>query len=101
MLNCPRCGVTNLPYAIDCIVCNRTVQDKADAEAKRMEWDALSPALREEQEKAFDRMRESVLNHVRWLRKHRTTHALIGALVVCLLMNMAVFFALGWPLAID
>lgn len=59
------------------------------------------PALRAEQEKAFDRMRESVESHLRWLRSHRVVHALIGAVAVCLFMDGSVFFQLAWPILID
>lgn len=101
MLNCPSCGVTNRPYETDCVLCERTLQESSVAEAKRREWDALPPALRAEQEKAFDRMREGVVAHLTWLRRHRAAHAVLGAVSICLIMNAGVFFALTWPILID
>jgi hypothetical protein len=101
MLNCPACGVTNRPYDTDCVLCKEPIQEAGAAAAKRREWDALPAALRQEQEKAFDRMREGILSHLQWLKRHRVTHAVMGAVVTSLLMNGAVFFALGWPILID
>lgn len=101
MLNCPGCGVTNRPYDTDCILCKRPIQESAAAEAKRREWDALPPAIRAEQEKAFERMRESMVRHREWLKGHRVTHAVVGAVLVCLFMNGGFFFALAWPILID
>lgn len=101
MLNCPSCGVTNRPYDVDCVLCERPIQEASAADAKRREWDALPPRIREEQELAFDRMREGVVRHLKWLRSHRAVHAVLGSALVCFLMNGAVFFALGWPIAID
>jgi hypothetical protein len=93
--------MTNRPYDAVCALCGKTVQDQGAADAKRREWDALPPDLRAEQEKAFDRMREGVEAHLRWLRKHRVVHALIGAVALCLFMDGSVFFQLLWPIAID
>jgi len=93
MLNCNACGLTNRPYDADCAQCRAPLQDRAAADAKRREWDALSPNLREEQERVFDKMRDSTEAHLLWLRKHRTTHAVLGGLLVSLLMNLSVGFA--------
>jgi hypothetical protein len=101
MLNCPRCGLTNRPYEIGCSHCRTPLQDRDAAEAKRREWDALPAKLRAEQEQAFDRMRAGTEAHLRWLRSNRLTHATLGALLVCLPMNLAVFFASYWSLPID
>jgi len=49
--------MTNRPYDAVCGLCGKPVQDQAAADAKRREWDALPPLLREEQEQAFDRMK--------------------------------------------
>jgi len=101
MLNCSSCGLTNPPYEASCVSCRTPLQDQAAADAKRREWDALSPKLRDEQEQAFVKMRESVEEHWRWLRRHRLTHAIIGAGIVNMLMNGAVFFASLWSIPID
>ncbi|MBI3856197.1 MAG: hypothetical protein HY293_10960 [Planctomycetes bacterium] len=101
MLNCQGCGVSNPPYEAACVLCAKPLQDAATAEAKRREWDALPPRLREEQERAFVRMRESVEEHGRWLRRHRLVHAIIGAGLVNMLMNGSVFFASPWSIPVD
>ena len=101
MLNCHSCGLTNRPYETACAHCERPLQDAEAAEAKRREWDALTPALREELEKNFDRMREGTLDHLQWLRRHRLTHAIIGALLVNLVVNGATLFEGHWTIPVD
>ena len=101
MLNCPRCGLTNRPYDASCSQCRTALQDPSAARAKRLEWDALPPRLREEQELAFDRMKAGTEEHLRWLQRNRLTHVVLGALLVCLPMNMAVFFAAPWSVPVD
>jgi hypothetical protein len=101
MLNCQRCGLTNRPYDVACSHCRSPLQDRESAEAKRREWDALPGKLRQEQEQAFDRMRAGTEAHLRWLRSHRVAHAALGGLLVCVPMNLSVFFASYWSLPID
>jgi len=101
MLNCGGCGLTNAPYEAACTSCRTPLQDQAAADAKRREWDALPPKLREEQEQAFVRMRASVEEHWKWLRRYRVTHAIIGALLVSLVMNGSAFFASPWSILVD
>jgi hypothetical protein len=101
MLNCPGCGLTNRPYETDCALCELPLQDAAGAAAKRKEWDALPATIREEQEKAFDRMRSGTLEHREWLKNHRVAHAILGGLLVSFPMNGSVFFASLWSLPID
>ena len=101
MLNCSDCGLTNAPYESACVSCRKPLQDQTAADAKRREWDALPPGLREEQEQAFVRMRASVEEHWRWLRRYRLTHAIIGGVVVSLVMNGSTFFASPWSIAVD
>lgn len=101
MLNCGGCGLTNVPYEAACVSCKTPLQDAAAADARRREWDALPPRLREEQEQAFVRMRASVEEHRRWLRRYRLVHAICGAALVNLLMNGSVFFASPWSIPID
>ena len=101
MLNCGGCGLTNVPYETTCVSCRTPLQEQAAADAKRREWDALPPRIREEQEQAFVRMRESVEEHGRWLRRNRLSHAVIGAAIVNMLMNGSVLFASPWSIPID
>ena len=101
MLNCPRCGVTNRPYDTDCVLCHRPVQDKAAAEARRREWDALPPELRAQQEQAFNRMREAVEAHLAWLRHHRKTHAVLGGSLFSFFFDFGFFFNRPWMLLPD
>jgi hypothetical protein len=101
MLNCPHCGLTNRPYDSDCTLCRKPIQDVDAADARRREWDALPAALREEQEKAFDRMRAGTEGHRLWLKRHRLTHSIIGAALVNMLMNGSVFFASPWSIPVD
>jgi hypothetical protein len=101
MLNCSGCGLTNVPYEAFCVSCRRPLQEQAAADAKRREWDALPPKLREEQEQAFVKMRASVEEHWRWLRRYRATHAIIGAAIVNILMNGSVLFASPWSIPVD
>lgn len=101
MLNCHSCGLTNRPYDARCSHCERPLQDPADAAARRKEWDALTPALREELERNFDRMREGTLDHLDWLNRHRITHAVIGAMLVNFTMNGSTFFQAPWSIPVD
>lgn len=101
MLNCHACGLTNRPYETACSNCERPLQDAAAAKAKRREWDALTPALREEMEKSFDRMREGTLEHLQWLRRHRLTHAVVGAFLLNLTINGATLFIGHWTIPVD
>lgn len=101
MLNCEGCGLTNAPYEAACVLCARPLQDDEAAAARRREWDALSPKLREEQELEFRKMRERVEEHWRWLRQNRLTHAIIGAALVNMLMNGSVFFSSLWSIPVD
>jgi hypothetical protein len=101
MLNCPFCGLTNRPYETQCVTCGKAIQEPAAAEAKRREWDALPSKLREEQERAFDRMQAGTEGHRLWLRRHRVGHAILGGVLVSLPMNGSVFFASPWSIPID
>jgi hypothetical protein len=77
------------------------LQDREAADAKRREWDALSPKLRQEQEREFDRMKQSTEEHLRWLRSNRLAHAILGGLLVMLPMNLSVGFASIPSLPVD
>lgn len=101
MLNCSGCGLTNVPYETACVSCRTPLQDEDAAAARRREWDALSPRLREEQEQAFVKMRASVEEHWRWLRRYRLVHAICGAALVNMPMNGSVFFASLWSIPVD
>src|SRR5262245_38339770 len=101
MLNCTRCGLTNKPYDAACAICSLPLQDPAAADAKRKEWDALGPKLRAEQEAVFDRMRASRLEHLDWLKKHRTAHAVAGALLLNFIMACATCFNAPWCIPLD
>jgi hypothetical protein len=101
MLNCTNCGLTNVPYETACVSCRAPLQDAGAADAKRREWDALPPGLREEQEQAFVKMRASLEEHWRWLRRYRLVHAICGAALVNMLMNGSVLFASPWSIPVD
>lgn len=101
MLNCQGCGLTNRPYDASCTHCNRLLQDAETAGAKLKEWEALSPKLREEMERTFDRMREGTLDHLGWLQRHRLRHAVLGAIVVNVVVNGGTFFQGHWTIPVD
>jgi hypothetical protein len=101
MLNCGGCGLTNRPYDIRCSHCQAPLQDPQTAAAKEREWNALSPKLREELERNFDRMRQGTVEHVEWLRRHRLLHAGLAALLINLTMNGSTFFAAPWTIPVD
>jgi len=101
MLNCPFCGLTNRPYETQCGMCGKPIQNPLAAEAKRREWEALPPKLRQEQEQAFDRMRAGTEGHLLWLRRHRLGHSILGGVLVSFAMNASVFFASPWSILID
>jgi len=101
MLNCDACGLTNRPYEVACAQCARPLQDAAAAGVKRREWDALPVALREDMERAFDRMSEGTVEYNDWLNKHRLTHAFVGAMLVNWTMNGSTFFAAPWTIPVD
>jgi hypothetical protein len=101
MLNCGDCGLTHRPYDVLCSHCGRPLQEPAAAEAKRREWDALSPRIREDMERNFDRSRQGTLDHLQWLKRHRLTHVILGAMLVNLIMNGATVFAAPWTIPLD
>ena len=101
MLNCPTCGLTNRPYEVACAECAAPLQELAAAEGRRREWDALPARLREEQERAYDQMREGTERHLQWLRRNRAAHAALGGLLVSVCMNLSVGFASIPSLPID
>ena len=101
MLLCHGCGLSPLPYEVVCPVCKRVLQDESSAAAKRAEWDALPPALREEQERVFTRMREGQGHHHQWLKKNRWTQIILGAAVVNLILGGSTFFAVPWAIPVD
>jgi len=101
MLNCGGCGLTNRPYDTNCSHCDAPLQDVEAATAKRREWDALTPKLREEMERDFDRMREGTVEYAEWLNRHRIIHAILGAMLVNLTMNGSTMFQVPWSIPVD
>jgi len=85
MLNsCGPCGVRNLPHAEACASCGLPLEPRMPRE----EWEALSPQLRADHEKASG---ESVLGRRRWLenlRARRGIHTASGALLFGVLMTL-------------
>lgn len=77
-MDCPKCGLTNRPYAEVCKHCAGPLQDAASAEAKKKEWEALPVGLRAEFENDFTKQRGLHVEHLRWLRRYRWVHAVIG-----------------------
>ena len=100
-MNCRSCGLINRPFEEFCAHCRRELMDAPAAAGKRQEWDALSPALRAEQEEHFAGLRRRFDEHLLWLRRHRLLHAIAGGCIVSLMMNAVLFFPAFWPLAID
>jgi hypothetical protein len=100
-VNCPGCGLENRPYDASCAHCEQPLQEPDQAAAKRREWDLLTPALRNEQEEHFSKLRERFDEHRRWLKSHRTVHTILGAVVVAVGMNAALFFMALWTFPID
>jgi hypothetical protein len=100
-MNCRSCGLINRPYEEFCGHCRRELLAPGAAAGKKREWEALSPALRAEQEKRYASLRTRFDEHLRWLRRHRLAHAAFGGIFVCLGMNAAVFFVSLWPVPID
>lgn len=100
-MNCRTCGLDNRPYEVACAHCAADLQDLDAAAAKLREWDLLSPVLRAEQEKHYASMRARFDDHQQWLRRNRVTHAILGALIVGVGMNAAIFFAVKWAIPID
>ena len=100
-MNCQSCGLINRPFEEFCGHCRRELLDEAAAGAKRREWDALSPALRAEQEKHYADFRARFDEHQRWLRRHRLLHTIAGGMLVSLAMNAAAFFVTFWTIPID
>ena len=101
MLICHGCGLTNRPYEVACPICERPLQDEAAAAARRTEWDALPTPLREEQERAFERMRESQQRHHQWLNKNRWTQTILGAMLVNMILGGSTFFSVPWSVPVD
>jgi hypothetical protein len=100
-MNCSSCGLENRPIEATCAHCGLEIQEADAARAKRREWEALPPQLREEQEKHFAALRERFDDHLRWLRRHRWLHAIVAGLVVSIFMNAAVLFEAPQTLPID
>ena len=84
---CPHCGLTNRPYHTECEICSRTLQDQAAASEHRKEWEQLSPPLRKEYEKEFNKVRENHDLHIEWLKQHRILHGILGAVILTTCMN--------------
>jgi hypothetical protein len=101
MLNCGGCGLTNRPYDTNCSHCDAPLQDVDIAAARRRDWDALTPKLREEMERNFDRMRQGTVEYVEWLNRHRIVHAVLGAMLVNMSMNGSTFFQAPWTIPVD
>jgi hypothetical protein len=100
-MNCPSCGLINLPYEVACAHCSTELQDPDVAHGKLREWNALSPELRREQDRYFIEMRARFDDHLQWLRRHRLVHAILGGVIVSFWMNAAIFFGLFWTFPID
>lgn len=100
-MNCRSCGLENRPCDADCAHCSRPLQDRDAAAARRREWDALSPKLRDEQERHYEGLRARFDEHVQWLRRHRLLHGAVGGLAVCFFMNAGIFFATFWTVPVD
>lgn len=100
-MNCPSCGLANRPFEADCAHCRLALQDEDAAAAKRREWDALSPRMREEQERHFAGLRARFDEHAHWLKRHRLLHGILGGLAVGFFMNAGIFFATFWTIPID
>jgi hypothetical protein len=101
MLNCGACGLTNRPYDARCSHCEAPLQDQETAAAKAREWNALSPKLREEMERNFDRMRQGTVEYLEWLNRHRLIHAALGAMLVNVTMNGSTLFEAPWTIPAD
>ena len=87
---CNNCGLTNRPYHTECAVCSKTLQDPEAASVHRREWEQLSPPLREEFEKDFDRFRKTYDDQNEWLKRYRVIQAVAGAIVLTTCINLDV-----------
>ena len=85
---CTHCGLTNRPYHTECAICAKTLQDPEAASVHRREWEQLSPPLREEFEKEFDRFRKTFDDQNEWLKRYRVIQAVAGAIVLTTCINI-------------
>ena len=87
-MDCRGCGLSNLPYVVDCDYCSEAMQSKSEAEGRRREWEALGEPARREFETLYRRARDRYDAWVEKLRRDRKKHALIGALAYGLGTNL-------------
>ncbi|HEX7899019.1 MAG TPA: hypothetical protein VF950_14745 [Planctomycetota bacterium] len=73
-MNCPDCGLENPPVRDACAFCDEAL---APGE-RREEWEKLSPALREEFSKNFERALAARRSWRESLRRRRVVHAISG-----------------------
>ena len=73
-MNCPGCGLENPPVHDACAFCEEPL---APGE-RREEWERLSPALREEFSKSFERALAARTAWREKLRRNRVMHAVSG-----------------------
>ena len=85
---CTHCGLTNRPYYTECAICSNTLQDPNAASVHRREWEQLSPPLREEFEKDFERFRKTYDDQNEWLKRYRVLHGVTGAIVLTTCINI-------------
>lgn len=76
-MNCPDCGLENPPVRDACAFCETPIL----AGERREEWENLTPALREEFSKNFERALEARKAWREKLVRGRARHAAMGALL--------------------
>lgn len=83
-MNCPDCGLENPPVREACAFCELPLE----AGERRAEWERLTPALREEFSKNFER---ALTERRAWREKlvrGRARHSVMGALLLLALVSL-------------
>jgi hypothetical protein len=86
-VNCRDCGLENPPVQDACAFCEVPLEGAEGVDIRRAEWERLSPALRDEFSKNFERALASRRAWREKMRRNRAGHAAAGACLAGLLLT--------------
>lgn len=92
-MNCQDCGLENPPIHDACAFCAESLGTAGDVEGRRAEWERLTPALRDEFSRNFERALEARTTWLAKLRRNRAVHAIAGACLISFLASLTHAFA--------
>ncbi len=95
-MDCGKCGLDNRPYAVACTSCGEKLQEEADAEAKRNEFDALPAETRAEFEKKYVDAERGLVRSDERKRRSLIVNIVIGAAVFPVIANIIFPSTIVW-----